>query len=64
MSIENHQIMCGKRGKNSSQPINSMFIGEEQVIELKSYYPYFGVQPFTFPSKHFATLQKGRGSFL
>jgi hypothetical protein len=25
---------------------------------LKGYYPYFGVQPFTFPSKYFATLQK------
>jgi hypothetical protein len=48
--------MCGKRSKNPSQPINSMFTGEEQVIELKGFYPYFGVQPFTFPSKHFATL--------
>jgi len=25
MSIENHRIICGKRDKNSSQPINSMF---------------------------------------
>jgi hypothetical protein len=29
--------------------------------KLKGYYPYFGVQPFTFPSKYFATLQKGKG---
>jgi hypothetical protein len=36
----------------------------EQGIKLKGYYPYFGVQPFTFPSKYFATLQKGRGNFL
>jgi hypothetical protein len=36
----------------------------EHGIKLKGYYPYFGVQPFTFPSKHFATLQKGRGDFL
>jgi hypothetical protein len=35
-----------------------------QGIKLKGYYPYFGVQPFTFPSKYFATLQKGRGNFL
>jgi hypothetical protein len=33
-------------------------------IKLKGYYPYFGVQPFIFPSKYFATLQKGRGNFL
>ena len=33
-------------------------------IKLKGYHPYFGVQPFTFPSKYFATLQKGRGNFL
>jgi hypothetical protein len=36
----------------------------DQGIKLKGYYPYFGVQPFTFPSKYFATLQKGRGNFL
>ena len=35
-----------------------------QGIKLKGYYPYFGVQPFTFPSKYFATFQKGRGNFL
>jgi hypothetical protein len=35
-----------------------------QGVKLKDYYPYFGVQPFTFPSKYFATLQKGRGIFL
>jgi hypothetical protein len=35
-----------------------------QGVKLKGYYPYFGVQPFTFPSKYFATLQKGRGNFL
>jgi hypothetical protein len=35
-----------------------------QGIKLKGYYPYFGVQLFTFPSKYFATLQKGRGNFL
>jgi hypothetical protein len=33
-------------------------------MKLKGYYPYFGVQPFTFPSKYFATLQKGRGKFF
>jgi hypothetical protein len=33
-------------------------------LKLKGYYPYFGVQPFTFPSKYFATLQNGRGNFL
>jgi hypothetical protein len=35
-----------------------------QGVKLKGYYPYFGVQPFTFLSKYFATLQKGRGNFL
>jgi hypothetical protein len=35
-----------------------------QGIKLKGYYSYFGVQPFTFPSKYFATLQKGRSNFL
>ena len=35
-----------------------------QGIILKGYYPYFGVQPFTFPSKYFATLQKGRGILI
>jgi hypothetical protein len=25
MSIGNHRIICGKRGKNPSQPINSPF---------------------------------------
>jgi hypothetical protein len=35
-----------------------------QGVKLKGYYPYFGVQPFTFPSKYFATLQKGRGHFM
>jgi hypothetical protein len=35
-----------------------------QGVKLKGYYPYFGVHPFTFPSKYFATLQKGRGIFL
>jgi hypothetical protein len=35
----------------------------KQGVKLKGYYPYFGVQPFTFPSKYFATLQKGRGNF-
>jgi hypothetical protein len=36
----------------------------DQGVKLKGYYPYFGVQPFTFPSKYFATLQKGRGHFM
>jgi hypothetical protein len=36
----------------------------DQGIKLKGYNPYFGVQPFTFLSKYFATLQKGRGNFL
>jgi hypothetical protein len=36
----------------------------QQAIKLKGYYPYFGVQPFTCPSKYFATLQKGSGNFL
>jgi hypothetical protein len=36
----------------------------EHGLKLKGYYPYFWVQPFTFPSKYFATLQKGRGNFL
>jgi hypothetical protein len=27
MSIENHGMICAKRGKNPSQPINSPFTG-------------------------------------
>jgi hypothetical protein len=27
-------------------------------LKLNGYYPYFGVYPFTFPSKYFASLQK------
>jgi hypothetical protein len=38
--------------------------GSGQGVKLKGYYFYFGVQPFTFLSKYFATLQKGRGNFL
>jgi hypothetical protein len=30
MSIETHRIVCGKRGKNPSQPINSPFTGTEK----------------------------------
>jgi hypothetical protein len=34
-----------------------------QGVKLKGYYPYFGVQPFTFPSKYFATFKK-EGEFF
>jgi hypothetical protein len=39
-------------------------VHSKQGAKLKGYYPYFGVQPFTFLSKYFATLQKGRGNFM
>jgi len=45
------------RGRPNTRP-------GDQGVKLKGYYPYFGVQPFTFPSKYFATLQKGRGHFM
>ena len=32
MSIENHRIICGKRGTNPSQPINSPFTAYEFLI--------------------------------
>ena len=43
MRIENHRIICGKRGKNPSEPINSPFTGmsvshEHGIPELKEYH--------------------------
>ena len=32
MSIDNHRMTCGKRGKNLSQPINSPFIAMNLVV--------------------------------
>ena len=48
------------------RPTSSLptFRPQGQGIKLKGYYPYFGVQPFTFASKYFATLQKGSGNFF
>jgi hypothetical protein len=51
--------ICG-----SMPSVTGRNIPQDQGVKLKGYYPYFGVQPFKFPSKYFATLQKGRGNFL
>ena len=56
--------MMGKTFLWNVKYVHEVHIDSCQGIKLKGYYPYFGVQPFTFPSKYFATLQKGRGKFL
>ena len=50
--------------QSNNEKLQKSLCPPKQGIKLKGYYPYFGVQPFTFPSKYFATLQNGRGNFL
>ena len=36
MSLDNHQMICGKRGKHLSQPINSPFTALHYCLYLVS----------------------------
>jgi hypothetical protein len=59
-------LLCGIDVNNmeSILSLQHLMCIVKQGVKLKGYYPYFGVQPFTFPSKYFANLQKGSGNFL
>jgi hypothetical protein len=44
MSIENHQIICGKRSKNVSQPITSPFTRRNHHKAMVFFYIYFELE--------------------